>query len=234
MLNRTALLWPPALTLVLLIPGCAMPPRPPPAPPPGPVEATAPGERYTVSTSEVVVKVYRDGPLARLGHNHVIASTALAGSVVLRAPLEASGFALEMPLASLVVDDPARRAVAGAEFPPEIPAADRDGTRENMLGPRLLLADSHPVLSLDALAIRPEGAGYRVDTRVGIAGKSVSLSLPVAFTADGDQLRVSGEFTVTHAELGLEPFAVAMGALRVREDIGVSFSLVATRDPAAP
>jgi hypothetical protein len=43
---------------------------------------------------------------------------------------------------------------------------------------------------------------------------------------------VRGGFTVQQGTLGLEPFSVALGALRVRDDLAVRFRLVAARDPS--
>src|SRR5258708_31960203 len=76
--------------LAVLLAGCpprrSAPPAPAPAAPAGPAAAaSAPphiGEPYDVVTREslLTVLVYRAGPMARMGHNHVIASHELAGT----------------------------------------------------------------------------------------------------------------------------------------------------------
>jgi hypothetical protein len=53
--------------------------------------------------------------------------------------------------------------------------------------------------------------------------------VPARLELDGDTLTASGRFTLTHAQLGLSPFSVALGALRVREDIEVGYRLSARR-----
>jgi hypothetical protein len=106
-------LWP----VMLLLAGCAIPPRevaPPAAPPEKPA---VPGEPWTVTSSQLDVRVYRDGPMQKLGHNHVITTAALTGTIQMREPVAASSFELSLPLESLVVDDDAARARAGADFP---------------------------------------------------------------------------------------------------------------------
>lgn len=224
----------PGLLATVLLAGlvsCAAPPRPA-AGPPVP-EATRPvaaaGTLYEVLDSDVTVRVYRDGPLAELGHNHVIASTGLTGQIELRRPLAATTLTLELPLGSLVVDDQARREAAGGEFPGTLNEPDREGTRANMLGASLLDAAHFPAVLLESLAIDGESPDFRVTTRVSIAGRQRDIVVPVKLELDGDTLTASGSFTVTHAALGLSPFSVALGALRVREDIQVGYRLSARR-----
>jgi hypothetical protein len=62
--------------------------------------------------------VYRDGLLARFGHNHVIESHAVRESVRLVAPPDQRRFELELPVADLIVDDPGARKAAkpGLQF----------------------------------------------------------------------------------------------------------------------
>ena len=45
--------------------------------------------------------------------------------------------------------------------------------------------------------------------------------------ASDDELTVSGEFDLTHSQLGLTPYSVALGALRVAERMHVRYRLVA-------
>lgn len=218
--------------VLFLCAGCAAPPRP--AGEAGEGAAQQPGSRPAgarqVVASDVTVKVYRDGPLAQLGHNHVIATTAVTGWIDLREPLESSSFSLALPLDSLVVDDPARRTAAGADFPGTLTQADRDGTRRNLFGPALLDVARFPVLHLDGVAIAASADGYQVTVRVDAAGIERRVTLPAALERRGGDLVVSGEFVLTHAELGLTPFAVGLGALRVREDMEIAYRLVAGSD----
>jgi polyisoprenoid-binding protein YceI len=213
------------LTAVVLVGLASCAARPPPVVGPPP----APGTVYEVVASDVTVLVYRDGMLKELGHNHVIASTGLTGRIELREPLEASSLSLDLPLASLVVDDPARREMAGTEFPDNLSESDRQGTRSNMLGAALLDAAHFPTLRLTGLAIDGESPRFRVTTRVSLAGREREIVVPVELARDGQTLTASGSFTVTHAELGLSPFTAAMGALRVREDMKISYHLSAQR-----
>lgn len=217
----------------MVLAGCVAAQRPDPGPA-APTPQAAPGVVYEVIGSDVTVRVYRDGPLASLGHNHVIASSGLTGWFLVREPLATSSFALELPLASLTVDEPARRAAAGPDFPGEMTTDDREGTRRNMLGPAQLAADRYPTIRVEGVAIEARGAALEATVRAWVAGRERVLTVPVALRLDAGVLEASGHFTVTHAELGLTPFSVAFGALRVREDMDVGYRLTARRVAAGP
>ena len=209
---------------------CAVPPRPGASETQLPPAGSAPARTvYEIVESDVTVRVYRDGPLARLGHNHVIASTAVTGRIELGEPVSASTLELALPLDSLTVDDPARRLAAGSDFPDTLTEADREGTRRNMLGSALLDAARFPVMRLASVAVEEREDALRVTTRVEVAGNVRELVVPVVTELRDGALVARGEFTVTHADLGLTPFSVALGALRVREDLRVTFHLVARK-----
>ncbi len=218
-------------SVALLLAGCAAPqPAPPPAAPPvARPMATQPYEKWDVVASRLEVRVYRDGPMLQLGHNHVITSDALDGVIELRDPRQQTGFTLELPLASLVVDDPAARAGAGAEFAVPVPDKDRAGTVRNMLGPAVLDAARQAVLRLTTDGISGGPADYVARVRVGLRGEERVIDLPLEVGFEGNRLRIHTSTRLRHADLGLVPFSVALGALRVRDDIEIDCRLEARR-----
>lgn len=218
--------------LAIAAAGCAVPPRepPPPAAPAAPAEV-APFEAWEIVASRLEIRVFRDGPMARLGHNHVITSSALAGRLELREPRAASGFTLTLPLDSLVVDDPEARAQAGPDFAGPVPEADRAGTVRNLLGPKVLDAARQPVLRLTADALTGGPEDYVANVRVSLRGEERVVPLPVAVRFDGERVQVHARAVLGHAELGLVPFTIAMGALAVRDGIEVDCVLEARRAP---
>jgi hypothetical protein len=222
-------LWP----VLLIVAGCAAPRPQPPAVPvpeaPPAAEAARPFEAWTVVASRLEVRVYRDGPMQKLGHNHLITSDALAGSIEFREPLTHSGFELHLPLESLVVDDPAMREGAGTDFENPVPQKDRDATRHNMLGASVLDSAGQAALSLTAEELAGESGTYRARVRVGLRGAEHVVSVPFTVTIDGGSLRAHASFHLTHADIGLTPFAAALGALRVRDDFEIELRLEARR-----
>lgn len=219
------------LAAALSMGACTAPPRPAEPGTPTPPGATRPPAvaTFEVVESEVAVLVFRDGPLAQLGHNHVVATTALSGRIELRDPLTASSLSLDLPLEFLDVDDPARRRQAGDGFPDNLTEADRAGTRRNMLGPALLDAARFPVIRLQSIAIKGAGTAFLVRASAEVAGGVREITVPVHLELDDTGLVAHGEFALTHAELGLTPYSAALGALRVREDLRVSYRIVARR-----
>lgn len=219
------------IALLALLSGCALPPKAlPPAAPSVPVAApSGPYERYEIVSSHLEIRVYRDGPMAQLGHNHLISSDALGGTIDLRNPANDSRFTLELPLTSLVVDDPATRATSGAEFAKEVPQADREGTRHNMLGSSVLDAARQPVLRLTAESLDGGPTEFQARVRVGMRGEERIINVPLTVQIKDGQISVHASFKLHHADLGLTPFTAALGALRVRDDIEIDCRLDAQR-----
>ena len=177
------------------------------------------------------VRVYRSGRLARFGHNHVMESRALTGSVALGDSPADSSLGLEIALSSFTVDDPAARSAEGADFDGEIPDKDRAATRRNMLGEALLNAASHPIVALSSDTIDGEFPDLSVVADVSLAGQVRPISFPVTVTLDGARLVATGDVIVTHEQLGLTPFTALLGALSVRDDIGLHFHIEADTPP---
>jgi hypothetical protein len=88
--------------------------------------------------SVVTIRVYRAGPLAKLGHNHVITSGEEFGVAWQGREPAGSGFELHIPVVTLVVDDAVARAAAGPGFEGTVPDSAREGTYQNMLRPEVL------------------------------------------------------------------------------------------------
>ena len=110
--------------------------------------------RFQVDPERTVVTVLvrRAGPLARLGHDHVITSADETGSVWLgNAPADSS-FELTLPVERFDVDLPAARAAAGLEFAAPIPDDARAGTRHNMLRVEVLDGEHFPTITLRSSA----------------------------------------------------------------------------------
>lgn len=119
---QRAILWALMATLV----GCAAQPVELDLPADAPAEISfepyrtlAAQTRWQVGSNQFVMEVYRAGRLARLGHNHIISSTGLAGMIFYDAANveHHNAFAdLYLPLATLNVDNTNLRALAGGEF----------------------------------------------------------------------------------------------------------------------
>ena len=219
--------------VLLILAACAAPPQqPPPASPPEaapPAAGAGPAEAWEIAGSRLEVRVHRDGPMAKFAHNHVITSTGVTGRIELREPRTASTFRLELPLETLVVDDEQVRAGAGPDFAAPVPVKDREGTRHNMLGEKLLDAARQPVLVLTADGISGGPEDFQVQLRVSLRGDERTIAVPVTMTTEGSELRLHANLKLRHADLGLTPFTAGLGAIRVRDDFEIDCRLEARR-----
>lgn len=209
-----------------LLAACAPAPQPaaPAAMPSPPVTGVMPGPLLLVDEAHslVTIQVARAGPLARLGHDHVLACRHLAGFVSL-VPGEAR---LTVPLGSLSVDEPALRRAAGLDADVDEEAAA--GTRRN-LQVKVLDTARYPVAQVfirregpDELLVSMTVRGHEHRQRV----KARLERLP-----DGG-LRATGHFTVRQSDFGMTPFSVLGGALQVADAVGIRFEVVAHPGPA--
>lgn len=177
------------------------------------------------SASQVWIRVDPAGPLARLGHSHVIGGSVLAGRVLLGEALERSAVDLELDVAALEVDRPDWRSDAGLE--PDLDPEAVVGTRRNLLGPRVLDAERFPRIELRSTTLKKIDGGWRMAARIRLQDRVHAVELPLQLSLEGQTLVASGEFERSHAELGLEPFSAAGGSLRVGDPIRFRFRIVA-------
>jgi polyisoprenoid-binding protein YceI len=178
--------------------------------------------------SEIRLLVYRAGPLARFGHNHVISGHA-RGEIRAGANATASGFRLDIPVASLVVDDPAARAQEDTEFSAQVSAEARRGTREHMLGKDVLDADAYPSIVIESIALSGPRWNPTVRARVTLRGAARELRFPAAVVQCDGLLTVVADFRLRQSEFGIAPYSTLGGGLSVRDEIGVRVHLLARR-----
>jgi hypothetical protein len=203
---------------------------PPPAEPvAGAITIPAGARLYKVIAEESLLQilVYRGGAMARLGHNHVIASHHLSGDVHVTDDLTQTRFDIGFPVNELTVDEPALREGAGADFPPGVPQSARDGTRKNLLSEALLDAARYPEVRLRGSGIQGTGDTFDVDVEITLKDQVHHVRVPLRVDRKPGVLTASGEFPLTQSQLGLKPFSAAMGALLVIDEMRVRFDVSA-------
>ncbi|MBC8026356.1 MAG: YceI family protein [Steroidobacteraceae bacterium] len=187
--------------------------------------------RVNAQDSRLQILVYRGGPMAKLGHNHLIASDDLEGSVYVTEDPLRMRFDISFPVNALTVDEPAMREVSGPEFANAVPQNARDGTRSNLLSVALLDGANYPTIRLRALEVVAAGEGFDVGVEITIKDQAHTARVPVTLRREEGSLVASGEFPLKQSELGLKPFTAAMGALAVVDEMTVRFEVVARRGP---
>jgi hypothetical protein len=187
----------------------------------------APGNyRIDTGSSELRLLVYRAGPLSSLGHNHVMVSRAVSGSVQLADSLPASSFSLTVPATSFVVDDAQSRREEGGDFPGEIPDDAKSGTRDNMLSPAVLDAAKFPLITVKGAALSGAQGMLTAALTIEVAGHVSTVAAPFTLQGDSHGLTASGSLELRQTAIGLTPFSVLLGALQVQDAMRVKFKIV--------
>jgi hypothetical protein len=195
-----------------------------------PAAAAPPGAslyRVVGGASTLRFYLHADGPLVRLGHNHVISAHGVEGEVWLEPQPQKSTCQLRLPVAAFVVDDPGERAEAGGEYAEPLKAEDRDGTYAHMIGDRQLDAARFQNIWLRCLRLTPTATGMSLELAVTLRDHEAQLTVPLQWEQKDGVLRASGEFSFRQSELGLAPYSLMMGALRVADEVHARFTLVA-------
>jgi polyisoprenoid-binding protein YceI len=175
----------------------------------------------------VTVIVRRAGPLAKLGHDHVITSADEAGSVWFGGTPADSSFELTLPVERFDVDLPAARAAAGLEFAAPVPDDARNGTRHNMLRAEVLDGEHFPTITLRSSATSGVWPQPIVRVVVTLKGVERGQEIPVVVERDADGLTARGELRLNQTDFGITPFSVAGGAIRVADTLEIRFEIAA-------
>jgi len=233
-------------TMLLAMAGCTGLPTEPTTLPPSDSTIAAPlalsaSLQLHDGDSRIELRIDRAGPLARLGHRHVIITNAIHGTASFDpANLASAQFNAAFRVETLQVDDPDERAAAGEGFATVPDAAAIAGTRMHMLSALVLDAEKFPQMELRLHQLVPDNTGTDANANANAAGKYLAtiafivknaehaLQVPVQVTPlSGGGYTASGVWTVTHAELGLTPYSAAGGLIKVGDPIEVRFRLVA-------
>jgi polyisoprenoid-binding protein YceI len=187
--------------------------------------AIASGEpvfRIDPARSLVVIEVHRAGSLARVGHDHVVASHDVQGYA---APEEGRAD-FYVPLGRLVVDEPELRAEAGFDTKPS--EADIAGTRENMLT-RVLEVDRYPFALIAVNGVVPGAHDSAVDVALTLHGITRGTRVPVRIETQKEEIAVNGSIVLKQTDFGIAPLSILGGAIQVANEVNLHFEIRARR-----
>ena len=177
--------------------------------------------------SLLTLLVFRGGALAKAGHNHVIASHTLSGTAWVPEDVSRASFEIHAPVNDFTIDEPPLRALEGKEFAADVPDSARDGTKKNMLSEPMLDGARYPEVVLTSGPVEPGSQGLLVQVSVGIRGQTRSITVPIRYEVKDNELTAQGQLALKQTDLGLTPFSLLGGALRVEDEMTVKFSVVA-------
>ena len=173
--------------------------------------------------SKIHVAVFKEGLLKAFGHDHLIAAKSFSGAVHFNADkVEETSLALDIEAKSLTVLDPGE-----AE-------KDRREVRATMLGAQVLGVESFPRITFRSTAVhqvKKAGAEWEATLagKLNLHGVEKPITVPVRIRLDNTRLTVQGEIFIAQTDFGIKPVKVAGGAVKVKDRVKVSFTIVAER-----
>ena len=170
--------------------------------------------------SLVVIEVRRSGSLARLGHDHVVASHGVTGYV---APGEGRAD-LYIVLAQLAVDEAALRGEAGFDSQPT--ESDIEGTHSNMLA-KVLEADKFPFALISVARANAKEKKTTLAVAITLHGHMRTLQVPAEIEADAEKVSVTGRLSFDQTDFGITPYSLLGGAIAVQNRVDLRFRIVA-------
>lgn len=165
------------------------------------------------SNGDLTITTDAAGPAARLGHRLIIAVTAWTAQVSWSNG-EPSGVDLTFELDSLQV-----REGRGGLKPPSGP--EKALARSNAL--KSLEAKKFPRGAFRADTIEKTADGYRLIGVLDLHGASRDRVIDLHVEDHGDAWGLSCEAEVTQSDFGIKPYSLMMGALKVADQVTVSF-----------
>lgn len=172
--------------------------------------------RIDAAKSLVAIEVHRGGTLARLGHDHVVASRDVAGYVL----PEEDRADLYVPLDLLSVDEPALRAEAG--FAPQPPPSAIAGTRRNMLD-KVLETERFPFALIHVK--RNSAAPSNLTVTITLHGQVRTYDIAAQMKTDSTGFMIEGRMHLNQSDFGITPFSVLGGALQVEDRLDFRFDI---------
>ena len=187
------------------------------------LSASAAEQGYTVTSEGSAVRIHvgKSGMFGFAGHEHEVVARA-SGTVV------ADPADLARSSVTLSFDAKAVQVVPS----PDEPAKDVPKVQEVMAGPQVLDVARFPSITFRSRSV----SGKQVSSGVyeiqvvgdfNLHGVSRSLTLPLRVEVQGDALTATGKTVLRHSDFGMKPVSAGGGTVKVKNEIGIDFRIVA-------
>jgi hypothetical protein len=186
--------------------------------------------QYTVyqvdsDLSQILVRAYRGGLMARLGHDHIIASQDIRGYVRIHNTTGDCRADFYAPLASLDVDNEKFRAAENLDTTPS--EIDIIGTKHNML--KSLEQPIFPMVKLRSSDCSSAIIGAITPVTLTIHGVTQPLQLAIKIARMGEEkLVISGTFSILQSDFSIKPFSILNGLIKVEDRLDLRYLITAT------
>ena len=176
--------------------------------------------------SRILIRVYRGGLLAKLGHDHIVASQNMQGYIRIHKKTGECRADFYAPLKSLDVDNEIFRAAENLDTSPS--QADIIGTKNNML--KSLEQAQFPFAQLRSRDCSPAVSAEATGAALSLHGVTRELQLEISIEFSEEQpLRLKGGFSILQTDFDIEPFSIMNGLIKVEDRLDLSYSISATK-----
>jgi len=173
------------------------------------------------SASAVQVHVGKSGVFGFAGHTHEVAAERFAGRV------DADPDDLARSSVELSFDASGLKVSAPGE-----PEGDAPKVQEVMAGPKVLDVSRFPAIRFRSRQVsgrRAADGAYELEVagEVSLHGVSRAVTLPVRVELSGATLTASGRTALAQRAFGIEPVSAGGGTVKVKNEVGIEFRIVA-------
>lgn len=170
---------------------------------------------FDASSAECMVFVYKEGMLARMGHDLKIRVTQFRVEVddstwAIQARFDASSLRTVCAVAN------------GTDVPGGLSAGDKQQIDQN-ISRDVLQADTYSGIAFTSSSVQERGDTHVVKGTLALHGKQRPLTVRV----HREGLRWVGEARIHQPDFGIEPYTALLGTLKVKPDVNVRISLPA-------
>lgn len=156
----------------------------------------------------------RAGAAAKAGHDLVIEAKQWSGTATVDADNpSASSVSVDVVASSMEV-------VSGSGGAKALTDGDISKIKKNITDD-ILNTSKHPTISFRSTKVDGTPDAFTITGDLTIMGKTKSVTLN-GKSADG---KVTGTGSIVQTEFGIKPFSALMGALKVADEVGISFEI---------
>jgi polyisoprenoid-binding protein YceI len=178
--------------------------------------------RIVASKSRFIVRAFAGGVFSAFAHDHTIAVRDFDGEARFTAadPKRAS-LRITIRAGSLAVTD-------------NISEADRNEI-ESTMREQVLEVSKYPDIIFGSTTVSatksPEGTDQvNIAGDLSLHGVTRKHRITATLDFDGDALRAKGEFSLLQTDYNITPVSIALGTIRVKDEIEISFDIVAIKE----
>jgi polyisoprenoid-binding protein YceI len=172
--------------------------------------ALASAQRLTIDSekSSVVIHVFKSGLFSGLAHDHTIQAPVATGNI----DMQEESVTLAFSVADMKVLDPGES------------DSNRKDIEATMKGPKVLDGAQFPTISFATSLVKTSGDRSEVTGTLKLHGASRQITVPVAWQHG----KYTGSLSLKQTDYGITPVKIAGGAVRIKDEITIEFSIVLT------